>query len=136
MNSVDALTGFRRTRARLLLRQRVAFGQCASQPPRGDLRHRSRICRADVIDQLAQRSGISFPIHFYECAPCFCLEIVWLDSQYAIEVRFLFSITPEGSVTISEAVERVNVARVELKCPLEISSRFFPVPLTPLDVTR
>ena len=55
-----------------------------------------------------QRSGISFPIHFYECALCFCREIVWLDSQYAIEVRFLFSITPEGSVTISEAVERVN----------------------------
>ena len=39
---------------------------------------------------------------------CFCREIVRLDSQYAIEVRFLFSITPEGSVTISEAVERVN----------------------------
>ena len=29
----------------------------------------------------------------------------------------------------------LTVARVELKCPLEISSRFFPVPLTPLDVS-
>ena len=85
---------------------------------------------------MAQWSDISFPIHFYGCARCFPNEIVRLDGQYAIEVRFLFSITPEGSVTISEVVERVNVARVELKCPLEISSRFFPAPLTPLDVTR
>ena len=83
-----------------------------------------------------QRSGISFPIHFYECALCFCRDVIWLDSQYAIEVRFLFSITAEASVTISEVLERVTVARIELKCPLEISSRFFPVPLTPLDVTR
>ena len=83
-----------------------------------------------------QRSGISFPIHFHGCALCFCLEIVWLDSQYAIELRFLFSITPEPSVTISDVVERVNVARVELKCPLEASSGLFPAPLTPLDETR
>ena len=68
-----------------------------------------------------QRSGISFPIHFHECALCLYLEIVRLDSQHAIERRFLFSITPEKSVTICDVVERVNVARVELKCPLEIS---------------
>ena len=83
-----------------------------------------------------QRSCISFPIQFHECALCFCLEIIWLDSQYAIELRFLFSITPERCVTISDVVERVDVARVELNCPLEISYGLFPAPLTPLDVTR
>src|SRR4029077_15531998 len=70
----------------------------------------------------------------YGRARCFPHEIVRLDSQYAIEGRFLFSITAEHSVT--KVVEGVNVARVELKCPLEISSRFFPAPLAPLNVTR
>ena len=39
---------------------------------------------ADLIDQLAQRPGISFPIQFHACAIHFCQNIIWLDSQYAI----------------------------------------------------
>src|SRR5207245_7032593 len=66
----------------------------------------------------------------------FCTDIVWLDSQYAIELRLLFIITPEASVTKSDLVERVNVARVELKCSLEASCRFFPVSLTSQDETH
>ena len=73
-------------------------------------------------------------MHVYGRARCFPHEIVRFDSQYAIEGRFLFSITAEVSVT--KVVEGVNVARVELKCPLQISSRFFPAPLAPLDVSR
>src|SRR5439155_20264166 len=69
----------------------IAFGQRVLQPKRGDLWYPSRISRSDVIDHLAQRLYICFPIHFYESALCFCREIVWFDSQYAIEIRFLFS---------------------------------------------
>src|SRR5262245_11766541 len=83
-----------------------------------------------------QRFGISFPIHFHQCALCLCPEIVWLDSQYALELRLLFSITPEKCATICDVVERVNVTRIELKCPLEVSCRFFPAPLTPFDTTH
>ena len=83
-----------------------------------------------------QRSGISFPIHFYDCAVCFYPEIVWVDSQYAIQLRFLFSITPDGFVTKSSLEKRVNVARVELNCPLEVSNALFPAPLTPLDAAH
>jgi hypothetical protein len=114
----------------------VAFDKCAKQPPRDDLWHGSRICPPDFVNQLMQRSGISFPIQFHLCALCLYLEIIWLDSQYAIALRFLLSITPERCVTISDVVERGDVARVELKCPLEISYRLFPAPLTPLDETR
>src|SRR6266480_1139464 len=83
-----------------------------------------------------QWSCISFPIHFHECALCLYLEIVWLDSQHAIELGFSFSITPDHSVTICDISERVKVARVELNCPLEVSSGLFPAPLTPLDETH
>src|SRR5262249_19789246 len=101
-----------------------------------DLRHGSRICGPDFIDHLMQGFSIGFPVYFHECPLCFCLDIVWFDSQYAIKLRFLFSITPEASVTVCDVVERINVARVALKCPLEISSGLFPAPLTPLDPTR
>src|SRR5439155_11793610 len=83
-----------------------------------------------------QRSGISFPIHFHQCALCLYLEIVWLASQHAIELGFSFSITPDHSVTISDISERVKTARVELNCPLEVSSGLFPASLTPLDETH
>src|SRR4029077_8584755 len=82
-----------------------------------------------------QRACISFPIHFYECALCFYREIAWVDSQYAIELRFLLSITPDGSVTKSGLEKRDNVARVELNSPLEVSNALFPTPLKPLDGT-
>src|SRR5438067_2576306 len=114
----------------------VAFDKCAKQPQRDDLRHGSRVCRPDFVNQLMQRSGISFPIQFHACALCLYLNIIWLDSQYAIELRFLLSITPERCVTISDVVEGGDVARVEFKCALEISSGIFPAPLTPLDETR
>src|SRR5438105_11801604 len=80
-----------------------------------------------------QRSRVSFPIHFYDCAFCFYREIVWVDSQCAIELRFLFSITPDGSVTKSGLEKRDNVARVELNSALEVSNALFPAPLKPLD---
>src|SRR5262249_5755039 len=80
-----------------------------------------------------QRSGISFPIQFYKCAICFYLEIAWVDSQCAIQLRFLFGITPDGFVTKSGLEKRVDVARVELNCPFEVSNGLFPASLHPLD---
>src|SRR5262249_52947667 len=115
----------------------VVFGQCANEPRIGivDLQHGSRICRPNLIQQLMQRPCISFPIHFHECALCFCPEIVWLDSQYAIELRFLFSITSEDCVAVSDLIEIADVAWVQLNYPLEISYGLFPASLTPLNVT-
>src|SRR6476620_889852 len=81
-------------------------------------------------------SCISFPIHFHERALCFHVEIVWPDTQHAIERRFSFSITPGHSVIISDIVEGVKTARVELNCPLEASCGLFPAPLMPLDRTH
>src|SRR6266436_9384372 len=83
-----------------------------------------------------QRSCISFPIQFYKCAVCFYREIVWVDSQYAIELRFLFTITPDGSVTKSGLEKRDNVARVELNSALEVSNALFPAPLKAVDGTH
>src|SRR6266704_5336934 len=83
-----------------------------------------------------QRSGISFPIHFHECPLCLYLEIVWRDSQHAIELGFSFSITPDHSVTVCDISERVKTARVEFNCPLKASYGLFPASLTPLDVTH
>ena len=57
----------------------------------------------------------------------------WIDSQCAIQLRFLFRITPDGSVTKSDLEERDNVTRVELNCPLEVTNGLLPAPLKPLD---
>src|SRR5204863_4868392 len=87
------------------------------------------------IDQLMQRSCISFPILFPECAHCPYPDIIWLDSQYAIYRRFLFSITPGVCVTVCDISEGVKTARVELNGPLKVSHGLFQASLTPLDVT-
>src|SRR6266576_2150804 len=81
-------------------------------------------------------SCISFPIHFYERALRFHFEIVWPDTQYAIDRRFLFSITPEHAVTVCDAIERVKTAWVELNCALKASCGLFPASLTLLDRTH
>src|SRR5262245_12538480 len=83
-----------------------------------------------------QWSCIGLPIHFHECALCLYLEVVWLDSQHAIEFGFSFSITPNHSVTGCDISEDVKTARVKLNCPLEASSGVFPPSLTPLDETH
>src|SRR6266550_2362335 len=42
----------------------------------------------------------------------------------------------ETSNSLQPQHQRFNIARVQLHCSLQISRRFFPAPLTPLDETR
>jgi len=94
-----------------------------------------RICCPDFVDELAQWSGIGFPIQFDECARCFYLEIVRLDGRYAIQHGFCFGIAPEKLVTQCRLLQRENVARIEIGCAFQISHGLFPSPLASLDVT-
>src|SRR5437667_6906383 len=82
-----------------------------------------------------QRSGVSFPIEFHECAGCSHLGIVRFDRQRAIQRQSFFCIAPETRVTQRNLLQHVNVARIEISRTLEISNGLFPAPLTSLDVT-
>ena len=74
INGVAAELAFVGREQGLFCSSDVALKQRAIQPESGDLRHCTRICRSDFIDQLMQRPGISFLLHFYLRAPAFILR--------------------------------------------------------------
>ena len=74
-------------------------------------------------------------MEFYRGTRCFCIDIIRLDGQRAIQHRFFFRVAPEISVTDRNLLQHEKVARVELDRALEVSCGFFPAPLAPLDIT-
>ena len=84
-----------------------------------------------------QRPGIGFPSKIDLRKQYFGKGIVRFESQYTGVPRFCFRIAPTKPVIpCNTQLQRFNVAWVELSRALQISRGFFPVPLTPLDVTR
>src|SRR4051794_6783986 len=55
------------------------------------------------------------------------------ESHRTSRTGFRFSIAPKHRVTHRNFLQCPNITRVELSCPLEVSSGLFPAPLTPLD---
>src|SRR6266851_9979656 len=84
-----------------------------------------------------QRLGIGFPSKIDVSKEYFGKGIVRFESQYTGPPRFCFRIVPTKRVILCNTqLQRLNVAWVELSRALQISRRFFPAPLTPLDITR
>src|SRR5882724_246054 len=82
-----------------------------------------------------QGPGVGFPVKVHGGARCFCIDIIGLDGQRAIQHLFFFRVAPEISVTDRNLLQREKVAWVELDRALQISCGFFPAPLAPLDIT-
>ena len=63
-------------------------------------------------------------------------DIVRVHCQRTVEHCFVFSVTPEDSVTDRNLLKRFSITRVKVNCALEVLHRLLPTSLSPLDVTH
>jgi hypothetical protein len=85
------------------------------------------------MDYFMQGSSIGFRIEVHECSGRLGSDIIRRYGQYAIQERFLLSVTPVEPIRGRSFLQRENVVRIELNGLLQISRGFFPASLTPLD---
>ena len=74
-------------------------------------------------------------MEFHERTCFFCINIIRLDSQSAVQYRFFFGKTSEMMITERDLLQREAVARVQINCALQTAHRLFLFALAPLDVT-
>src|SRR5438105_13935591 len=63
-------------------------------------------------------------------------DIVRVHSQRTVEHCFVFSVTPEDSVTDRNLLKRFSITRVKVNCALEALHRLLPKSLSSLDVSH
>src|SRR5512132_1089695 len=102
-----------------------------------------------------QRPGIGFSHHFplqklyfegtsiTHAAGCEALRVSYVnstvlrfgptDDDCTSQPGFCFSIAVKQPVTECNLMQRLDVPRIQLSCPLQISCGLFPASLTPLD---
>ena len=80
-----------------------------------------------------QRAGISFPIEFHGREFEFDIDIVRLDSQRAVQDRFLLGETAQMTITERNLLQRKAVARIEINGALQAPHRLFLFALTTLE---
>src|SRR4029450_6619377 len=92
-------------------RGNVVLGEGAAQPVIGDTRQCTGICSSNGIDCLMQRSRIAFPVKLGGCERYFCIHIVRLNGECAIQHSYFFRIASEDSVTKRDLLQHEKIAR-------------------------
>src|SRR5215216_4455438 len=82
-----------------------------------------------------QWAGISFPIEFHNCFLEIDNDVIWLDSQRAVQNRFFVGETAQMTITEGNLLQRAAVSRIEINSAFEATHRLFLFALPTLDVT-
>src|SRR6516162_2973477 len=77
---------------------------------------------------------ISFPIEIHRCALEFGIQIVWLDSERAVQSRFFLCETAEMTITKGNLLQHEAVAGIQINGALEATYRLCLFPLATLDI--
>src|SRR5437879_5326630 len=82
-----------------------------------------------------QGAGIRFPIEIHGRALELDIDIIRINSQRAIQNRFLLSETVQKTITERNLLQHVAVPRIEINGALQATHRLFLFALATLDVT-
>src|SRR5437588_6621797 len=98
----------------------IPLSQRAEHPIIGDALKSSWVAGPDGVDRLMQRTRVRFPLEVHYGALYLGVDVVWLESESAIERRSHIAVAAQLLIAERNLLKHKEVARIKLKGALEV----------------